>query len=141
MDDDMSVSEKGTILIVDDEEMVRTALEMVLESEGYRILTAVDGIDAIKVLHREKVDLVITDIRMPRADGLKVLKAAKTRKPSPKVIMMTGFASEGSASAIEAGADGFIFKVFRRAEVVGEVARLLGEEDEAGQGTEEDGGL
>ncbi len=117
--------DKGLILIVDDEEMVRLALEMVLNSEGYRTACASDGQEAIEMLARQAYDLVITDVKMPRANGLEVLKAAKIKNPATKVILITGFAAEDPSTAYSMGADEFIYKVFKREDIVRAVGRLL----------------
>ncbi len=115
-----------TILVVDDEEMVRLALEMVLNSEGYRAISAADGLEAIAILKLKRVDLVITDMKMPRANGMDVLRAAKALDIPPKVIMITGFAAEDPSQAMSAGADEFIYKVFKREDILSAVKRLLG---------------
>jgi CheY-like chemotaxis protein len=119
---------KGVVLIVDDEEVVRMALEMVLSDEGYRTMTAADGLEAIGIVEREKIDVVITDMKMPRADGMEVLRAVKAKSPETRVIMITGFASEDAEAARAEGADDFIYKVFRRAQIIESVRRLLGED-------------
>lgn len=116
---------KALILIVDDEEMVRMALEMILVSEGYDTVCAVDGLEAIDIIGKKNIDLVITDIKMPRADGLEVLRAAKANNPATKVIMITGFTSEDPTEAMNAGADEFIYKVFKRDDILQAVRRLL----------------
>lgn len=121
----MAAEESRLILIVDDEEIVRTALELILSSEGYRTICAGDGLEAIRMINEQAIDLVITDMRMPRADGLEVLKAAKLRTPAPKVIMITGFASEDPSEAFDEGADEFIYKVFKRDDILKAVRRLL----------------
>lgn len=121
------------ILIVDDEEMIRMALELVLSSEGYLTISAGDGQEAIDILNQRVVDLVITDMKMPRANGMDVLRAAKTRDPGIKVIMITGFAAEEPALALSEGADEFIFKVFKRDDILGAVRRLLAEGPRPGE--------
>ncbi len=121
----MAEDTRPLILIVDDEEMVRLALEMVLQSEGYRTVTAGDGVEAIEILGREDVALVITDMKMPRADGQEVLKAAKEKNINTKVIMITGFTAEDPLISLNRGADDFIFKVFKRNDIIRAVGKYL----------------
>jgi CheY-like chemotaxis protein len=121
----MEKDPRPLILVVDDEEMVRLALEMVLNSEGYRTMAAGDGMEAIEMLKREDVALVITDMKMPRAGGQEVLKAAKEKNPDTRVIMITGFTAEDPSAAVSKGADDFIYKVFKRDDILRAVARFI----------------
>jgi PAS domain S-box-containing protein len=79
------------ILVVDDEPDVREILRQSLEMEGYEVVVAVDGRDAIDQFKAQAADLVITDMRMPRANGLDVLKAVKAHDPLTEVIVLTGY--------------------------------------------------
>jgi hypothetical protein len=97
------------ILIVDDEEVIRNLCAKVLQ--GYRILQAADGEEALRVLEREKADVVLTDVMMPQMSGLELLKTLKEREPTQVVVMMTGFADkEVILRALKADADDFINK-------------------------------
>jgi PAS domain S-box-containing protein len=87
----------ATILIVDDEPDIRTILSQSLEMEGYEVTSAVDGHDAINQFQANPTDLVITDMRMPNADGLDVLRAVKSRDPLVEVIVLTGYATVKNA--------------------------------------------
>lgn len=121
----MAEGKRPLIMIVDDEEMVRLALEMVLNSEGYQTVCACDGMDAIEQLRKTDVDMVITDVKMPKANGMEVLRAAKKKNPATKVIMITGFTSEDPSQAFGEGADDFIYKVFKRDDILRAVRRFL----------------
>src|SRR6266545_2810762 len=109
---------KARILVVDDEKSMRDLLSITLEKEGYDVLTAAGGEPAIEALHRESVDAVITDLRMPKVDGLQVLRAAKEISPDTTVIMITAVAStESAVEAMKLGAYDYITKPFKLDEV------------------------
>src|SRR5260370_19387468 len=100
---------KARILVVDDEKSMRDLLSITLEKEGYDVLTAPGSELAIETLHRETVDAVITDLRMPKVDGLQVLRAAKEVSPDTAVIMITAVAStETGVEAMKLGAYEYI---------------------------------
>ncbi|MCU0587713.1 MAG: response regulator [Syntrophobacteraceae bacterium] len=81
---------KEKILLVDDEEGIRRVLAITLEDEGYEVLTAGNGEDAMKVFEEALPRLVLTDIKMPGMDGVELLQRIKERRPDTEVIMMTG---------------------------------------------------
>ena len=109
---------KTRVLIVDDEKSMRDLLSITLEKEGYDVETAAGGELAIEVLHRETVDAVITDLRMPKVDGLQVLRAAKEISPDIAVIVITAVAStETAVEAMKLGAYDYITKPFKLDEV------------------------
>ena len=109
---------KARVLIVDDEKSMRDLLSITLEKEGYDVETAAGGELAIEMLHREMVDAVITDLRMPKVDGLQVLRAAKESSPDIAVIVITAVAStETAVEAMKLGAYDYITKPFKLDEV------------------------
>jgi two-component system response regulator PilR (NtrC family) len=109
---------KTRVLIVDDEKSMRDLLSITLEKEGYDVDTAAGGELAIEMLHRETVDAVITDLRMPKVDGLQVLRAAKEISPDIAVIVITAVAStETAVEAMKLGAYDYITKPFKLDEV------------------------
>src|SRR6266567_1211058 len=109
---------KARILVVDDEKSMRDLLSITLEKEGYDVLTAAGGEAAIEALHRDSVDAVITDLRMPKVDGLQVLRAAKEVSPDTAVIVITAVAStETAVEAMKLGAYDYITKPFKLDEV------------------------
>lgn len=106
------------ILIVDNEKSMRDFLSIVLKKEGYDCLTAEDGEQALKWIEKEGADLVITDIKMPRMDGLSLLKALKVASPETATVMMTAFAStETAIEAMKEGAYDYLTKPFQIDEV------------------------
>ena len=109
---------KARVLIVDDEKSMRDLLSITLEKEGYDVASATGGEAAIEMLHRDSVDVVITDLRMPKVDGLQVLRAAKEISPDTTVIMITAVAStESAVEAMKLGAYDYITKPFKLDEV------------------------
>jgi len=107
------------ILVVDDESNICDVTKKTLEKSGYKVLTASDGIDAIAVYsqYRGKIDLVLTDIRMPILDGVALIRALKKLEPQIKVIASSGIASSGGrlermAELEELGVRGFLSKPY-----------------------------
>jgi len=84
-----------TILLVDDEQGYRDLLYMELSDRGYGVLTAGGGPEALEILQREEVDIIITDMKMPKMDGLDVVIASRQLRPGIPIILMTGYAIEG----------------------------------------------
>jgi two-component system, NtrC family, response regulator AtoC len=101
------------ILIADDEPLVRNFLRDALKSRPYEIRIAEDGERAIEFMKREHFDLIFTDVKMPRKDGLEVLRYAKKEHPSTPVIVMTAYGSiENAVDAIQLGAFHYLIKPF-----------------------------
>ena len=106
------------IVIIDDEEKMRRILEMDLSEQGYEIYLAQGGEEGIKILQEKDVDLVITDMKMPGIDGLKVLEMAKELDPDRPVILMTAYGTiETAVKAIKEGAYDYILKPFELEEM------------------------
>jgi len=99
------------ILIVEDKESLRRVLAETLEGEGYGVAEAADGEEAIQKLSGERFDLVLTDLKLPRKDGIEVLRAAKENSPSAAVVLMTGFGTiDVAVQAMKEGAYDFLSK-------------------------------
>ncbi|HSN13140.1 MAG TPA: response regulator, partial [Anaeromyxobacteraceae bacterium] len=93
------------VLVVDDDAGVRYTLREILESEGLAVDEAGDGEEALRALDGGGHALVITDLRMPRLDGMALLKAIAARAPAPRVVLVTAHGSERQAvEAMKAGA-------------------------------------
>lgn len=106
------------ILVVDDESIVVSLVRDALEEEEYEVLTAMTGEDALGVINRETLDLLITDIRMPGMNGIDLVKRARDLQPELGVIFMTGYANLNSAKdAIKQGAFDYIMKPFELTEI------------------------
>ena len=101
--------ERKTILIVDDEAVIRDLCKRVLHD--YNIVEAGDGVEAYEIFLRGGIDVILTDVMMPRVDGLELLKKLKEREPTVVVIIMTGYADKDLIlKALKADADDFITK-------------------------------
>jgi two-component system, NtrC family, response regulator AtoC len=130
------------ILVIDDEQYIRTALREVLEREGFDVSTARDGKKGLELLEKEGADLVITDVIMPGIDGVAILERIKKAYPDLPVIVISGggnvspsdyepgaiSTSAYLASAAKAGASVTLSKPFNRTELVGAVSSVLGAE-------------
>jgi len=102
------------ILVADDEPSMRESLKAFLEGEGFSALLAEDGVEASAILAREGADLVICDLKMPRMDGMELLKTLREKAPEVPIIIMTGYGTiESAIEAIKAGAFDFITKPFK----------------------------
>ena len=120
------MAEKNSILVVDDEDALRTVLSSELESEGYVVATAGDGDEAITVLQGKSFDLVLLDIKMPRVDGFEVLRFIKEHHPATKVIMLTGFAAlKNAIESKKLGAEDFVSKPYDLVDLLTTIERVL----------------
>jgi diguanylate cyclase (GGDEF)-like protein len=120
--------ETAVILIVDDDELVRMTISVLVGSLGYHCLVAGDGIEALAVLQSTPVDLVLSDIVMPGMDGLELLSEIKQKYKDTDVIISTGFHEKASyAEVIKAGAIDFIKKPIDQSELEAKLARAIRE--------------
>ncbi|HOZ49336.1 MAG TPA: response regulator [Candidatus Hydrogenedentes bacterium] len=115
-----------SILLVDDEPDLCEMLSLQFTRRGYRVLTAHDGQRAMEILGAEVVDIIVTDIRMPRFDGMQLLDSLKGQDPcTPLVILISAYADLSVAAALSRGAEALFPKPFRLAELVAVIDRLL----------------
>ena len=118
--------ERKSILVVDDEQLIRIALQGILEREKYKVITADDGQATLEIVRQQPIDLILTDLKMPRMDGLQLLKAAKMLAPEIEVILITAYGEVNTAvEAMRNGAFHFIPKPPKRAHILMTVARAL----------------
>ena len=116
----------GSILIADDEEEIRNSLSIVLREEGYQCATAPNGMVAIEALKEHSFDILITDLKMPGADGIQVLEQALQRSSDMLTIIITAHASvETAIQALRKGAADYILKPLDFDEVILRVENLL----------------
>jgi two-component system response regulator PilR (NtrC family) len=109
---------KDKILVADDEKSMRELLDIMLKKEGYKITLASNGEEVMKLIEKDIFDLALVDIRMPRQDGISVLKRIKAVSPETIVIMMTAYASADTAiKAMKEGAYDYITKPFKIDEI------------------------
>ena len=130
----------GSILIIDDEEDIRDALQMILESAGHDVKVASNGNDAVELQREEPADLIITDIIMPGKDGVDTIKEIRQEFPGIRIIAISGgggvqpteYVPEAItttaylAAAKEAGADMVFTKPFERKDLIQAVDDLFG---------------
>ena len=109
---------KARLLIVDDEKIALKNLEYVLKKEGYDVKTCASGQNALRLLSRQEFDVVLTDLKMEKVDGMQILKRCKESDPDIEVIMITGYATvETAIEAMKHGAYHYIAKPFKLDEV------------------------
>lgn len=115
-----------SILIAEDEEDIRRELGEILEAQGYKVFTAANGALALQVLQEQAVQLVLTDLRMPKVDGLELMRKARAGNPETAFIMMTAFGSlETAVEAMRAGAADYLIKPVAIEELLTKVNRIV----------------
>src|SRR5919106_206252 len=108
-----TMPKQPSILLIEDEANLRHNLGVLLEGEGYRVISAEDGAEGIRKLQEEPFDLVITDVVMPKVDGFQVMQYLKDHAPDVVVVAMTAYVSTESAiDALRRGAYDYIAKPF-----------------------------
>ncbi len=95
---------KLKLLVVDDEEAIRESLAMAFEMHGYQVQTAADGVEALNLIEKEQIDIVLSDIRMPNKDGVALLKNIKEKPNSPFVILMSAYSEYSEQDVKNLGA-------------------------------------
>ncbi|MDD5190030.1 MAG: response regulator transcription factor [Dehalococcoidales bacterium] len=116
---------KRKILVVDDEPNIVRYLRMVLKDNGYDIVTATDGADAMEKLEKEMPDLIILDIIMPGLDGFEVCHRIRQWSPVPIIMVSAKAKEEDKTRCLDMGADDYITKPFGTAELVSRVKAVL----------------
>src|SRR5262245_11356286 len=115
-----------TVLVVDDEPGIVDSLQKVFERESLRVLTARGGSEAMELLRKEPVSVVLTDLVMPGMSGLDLLKASRSVSPETETILMTAYGTvENAVEAMRQGAYDFVTKPLKRAHVVRAVTKAL----------------
>jgi len=115
-----------TILLIDDDDSLRRVMEYNLHEEGYRVITAADGVNGLREFQGASVDVVLTDVRMPAMDGLDLLKRLKAIQPDLPVIMITAHGTIDSAvEAMKLGAFDYLTKPFNRDQLKAAVRKAL----------------
>ncbi|WP_049654289.1 response regulator transcription factor [Kitasatospora sp. MY 5-36] len=128
--DDRTTAEAGhpfaRLLVVDDEPALRDALESSLAFEGYEVATATDGYEALESVERDRPDLVLLDIMMPRMDGLTAVRRMRSRGDTVPVLMLTARDAVGDrVTGLDVGADDYLAKPFELDELLARVRALL----------------
>ena len=124
----LAASAPPHVLVVDDEEIARTNLEHVLKKEGYAVQTAANGVEALKLVSAWSFDLIISDLKMDKMDGMTLLAEAGRLSPSTQIIIVTGYATVNSAvEAMRTGAAHYLTKPISLDDLRGTVRGLLGQ--------------
>lgn len=123
----------ATILVVDDEPALRKAIIYDLKKKGFNVLDAENGTKAFEIVKNSKIDLVLTDVRMPGGDGVELLDRIKALNPKlPVVMFITGFADISVEEAYNKGVDAVFSKPFDRKALFAAVIKAIAEKDEQG---------
>ena len=116
----------GRLLIVDDEKVALRNLEHIMKKEGYEVTATQSGANAIAHLEKQDFDIVLTDLRMEKVDGMQILQKCRSSHPDTEVILITGYATlESAVEAMKHGAYYYIAKPYRLDEVRKVVAEAL----------------
>lgn len=117
-----------TILIADDSESIRELVELTLQSAGYAVLKGVDGEDALSHLNGQPIDLVITDLNMPKLDGINLIREIRKRgvyATMPVLLLTTESQAAKKEEAKAAGATGWIVKPFVQEKLLAVVQKVI----------------
>jgi two-component system response regulator HydG len=115
-----------TVLVVDDEPSIAESLQKILERESLRVLTAGSGGEALDIIRREPVSVLLTDLMMPGMSGMDLLRASKSVAPETETVLMTAYGTvENAVEAMKQGAYDFVTKPIKRAHLVRVVGKAL----------------
>src|SRR4029453_2426826 len=120
-----AMKEKSVIALVDDERNILTSLGMALEAEGYKVRTYSDGAAALEALSEEPADLAILDIKMPRMDGMELLRRLRQQTDMPVIFLTSKDEEIDELFGLKMGADDYIAKPFSQRLVVERVKAVL----------------
>jgi len=121
-----SPAERERILVVDDSPSTLEVLRRNLTAEGYQVLTSSGVTEAVNILDRAKVDLVITDLKMPKVSGMDLVRHVQENLKDTEVMMVTGYPSiDGAVEAVKTGAEEYLAKPFTDEELLSAVARAV----------------
>jgi len=117
---------RGRILAIDDEKNIRHLLRNELTPEGFEVQTAKTGEEGLKLLGEQRFDLVLLDIRLPKMDGIEVLRRLKQKAPGTEVIMITGYGDIKTAvESMKLGARDYITKPFKLSELIALISQFI----------------
>ena len=114
-----------TILVVDDEQRLVSLVESYLKQEGYRVVTAFNGKEALTVSRRESPDLIVLDVMMPEMDGYEFMRKHRAEHNTPIILLTARVDDEEKVIGLEVGADDYMTKPFRPRELVARVRAVL----------------
>jgi ATP-dependent Lon protease len=114
------------VLVVDDEEIARTNLEYIMRKEGHQVATAANGMEALKKVQAQEFDIVLTDLKMEKMDGIQLLESVKQIAPHTEIVMVTGYATVSSAvDALKKGAAHYLSKPIKLDELRSTVRGII----------------
>ena len=113
------------ILIVDDELYIREVIKEYASLEGYNVIEASNGVDAIRVLENEKVDLIIMDIMMPKLDGYSAIKEIREKENTPIIVLSARAEEYDKLHGFDLGIDDYVTKPFSPKELMARIKVLL----------------
>ncbi len=114
------------VLVVDDEEIARTNLEYILRKEGHQVSTAANGLEALEKVKAQEFDVVLTDLKMEKMDGIQLLESVKQIAPHTEIIMVTGYATVSTAvDALKKGAAHYLSKPIKLDELRDTVREIV----------------
>ena len=115
----------ATILVVDDEPQIRRVMRTTLTAEGYSVIEACDGVEALGKLRSDRPDLILLDMNMPVLDGLQACREIRSVSDVPIVMLTVRSAEKDKVRALDAGADDYVVKPFSIQELLARVRALL----------------
>ena len=125
------MDQKYKILIVDDDETIRSTMKAILEDEGYSVDSAANGKEAIKKTQEQSYNLALLDIRLPDMEGVELLKLMKEPMPRMRKIMVTGFPSlQNAVEAVNKNADAYLIKPVDVDKLLATVKEQLAKQEE-----------
>jgi DNA-binding response OmpR family regulator len=128
--------EEKRILVVDDDENICRLLKMYLVNEGFKVLVANDGVKALEIVEKEKIDLIILDVMMPVMDGWDVCRAVRRISAVPIIMLTARDMLDDKLQGFESGADDYMVKPFETKELVARVKARLRDKQESDEGRE-----
>lgn len=114
-----------TVLVVDDEMRLVSLVETYLTQNGYRVVTAPNGVEALSVARRENPDLIILDIMMPEMDGYEFMRVYRAESDTPIILLTARVEDDEKVIGLELGADDYVTKPFRPRELMARVKAVL----------------
>jgi DNA-binding response OmpR family regulator len=121
----------NTILVVDDQSSVRQLLQEYLTEQGFRVLTATDGQNAIYQARHEPPDIILLDIMMPKMDGYQFLRQYRQERQTPIIIITAREEETDAVLGLDLGADDYVIKPFRMRELLARIRAVLRRNDES----------
>jgi len=121
----MAFLERGTILIVDDEKEIRDLVDIYLKSDGYNTIKACDGLEAINILEKNEVDLIILDVMMPNLNGIETCLKIREMREMPIIMLSAKSEDIDKILGLNMGADDYLTKPFNPLELIARVKSQL----------------